>query len=287
MATTLATMVQDIRRELDDEPAKVHLNGAIANTTEETVVLDSGQTSKLQVDVRLEHDDASGEERRVLSITSTTDFEAERGYRGTTAATHSDDTYLLIAPRYSYDQISEAVTIALEQIYGMGLYTAVQRDITSSATTDYYNLPASTIIEVLSVYQMPSGADEPTWLHDYSKYPLNMDTSDYASGQAIYIRENVGVPGTDVYHLECKEKLAITTISTSQEPIVKWLACAELLDGREPRRLAGPTNQGDRTVQPGATQRSSAWYRAKAKELIVSEKDDLRSLHPARRNWIA
>jgi hypothetical protein len=283
---TLATMVADVRLELDDEPAKVHLNGAIANTTEETVVLDSGQTSKLQVDVRLEHDDTSGEERRVLSITSTTDFEAERGYRGTTAATHSDDTYLLIAPRYSYNQISEAITVALNQVWTKGVYNIVERAFTSSATTDYYNLPASTVKEILAVYQFPSTETEPTWLHNFSKYPLVVDTDDYAAGYAIWIRENIGVAGSEQYNIICKEPLAVTDLSTQQEPIVKWLACAELLDGREPRRLGGPTNQGDRTVRPGETQRSSAWYRAKAEELIMGEKSDLRSRYPARRNWI-
>lgn len=286
MATT-ATMVADIRLELDDEPVKLQLNGAIASTTEETIVFNSGEASKLQAGVRLEHDDASGEERRVLSVDSTTDVEAERGYRGSTATTHSDDTYVLVAPRFSYRQVTEAIEVALHQTYAEGLYIPVQRDVTSSATTDYYDLPAATILEVLSIYQMTSTMTEPHWLHNFSKYPLDVDTSDFASGQAIWIRENHGVPGTDVYHLECKEKLAITTISTAQEPIVKWLACAELLDGREPRRLAGPTNQGDRTVQPGATQRSSAWYRAKANDLISTELQDLRARHPARRNWIA
>jgi hypothetical protein len=284
--TTLASMIADVRLELDDEPAKVHLNGAISSTSEETVVLDSGETSRLQVDVRLQYDDTSGEEIRVVSITSTTDFECERGYRGTTAATHLDNAYLLIAPRYSYNQISEAITVALNQVWTKGVFNTVERAVTSSSSTDYYNLPASTVKEILGVYQFPTADAEPTWLSHFGKYPLVMDTDDFASGYAIWIRENIGVAGTEVYNIICKEPLTITDLSTQQEPIVKWLACAELLDGREPRRLGGPTNQGDRTVRPGETQRSSAWYRAKAEELIMGEKSDLRSRYPARRNWI-
>lgn len=286
MATT-AGMVADIRLELDDEPVKLQLNGAIANTTEETVVVNTGETAKLQVGMRLEHDDASGEERRVLSITDSTDFEAERGYLGSTAATHADDTYLLVQPRWRYRQVAEAIDVALAQLYGKGVYDIEHREVNSSASTNYYDLPNAGVVEVLGIYQLPSGFSEPYWLNDFSRYPLQTDTDDFASGFAIFIRENVGLAGTDVYHVLCKERLAIGTITSAQEAIVKWLACAELLDGREPRRLGGPTNQGDRTVRPAETQRSSAWYRAKADELIMTEKQDLRSRVPARRNWIA
>jgi hypothetical protein len=119
---TLATLIAAVRLELDDEPAKIQLNGAISSTTAETVVVNSGETDKLQAGMRLEHDDATGESRRVLSVTSTTNFEAERGYLGSTAATHSDNTYMLIAPRWRYDQVSRAITTALVTMFSKGIY---------------------------------------------------------------------------------------------------------------------------------------------------------------------
>jgi hypothetical protein len=281
-------MVAAIRVELNDEPAKIQLNGAIANTTEETVVVDTPQTNKIQADTRLEHDDASGEERRVISVTSATDFEAERGYRGSTAATHADNTFLLIAPRWTYRQITAAIDSALVQLYQKGVYQIVTtRELTSSATTNYYNLPDAAITELLGVYQFPSGFAEPFWLANFERYPVVADTTDFAAGKALVIREQVGIAGVDVFKLITKERHTITTISTPVEQAVRFLACAELLDGREPRRLGGPTNQGDRTVRPGETQRSSAWYRAKADDLLTTEKQDDRFTVPARRNWIA
>jgi hypothetical protein len=283
---TLATLIAAVRLELDDEPAKIQLNGAISNTTEETVVVNSGETDKLQAGMRLEHDDATGESRRVLSVTSTTNFEAERGYLGSTAATHSDNTYMLIAPRWRYDQVSRAITTALVTMFSKGIYDIEHREITSSAVTNYYNLPAATVEEILAIYQMPSGFVEPYWLRDFSQYPLVTDTDDFASGLAVYIRENYGVAGTDIYHVLCKERPTATNVTAAQEEIVKWLACAELLEGREPRRTGGPTNQGDRTVRVSDSGRTAQFYRIKAEDLISTERQNLQTRYPSRRNFI-
>src|SRR5688572_3812758 len=109
---TMAATVTAIRRLLKDEPVKIQLDGAIADTTTETVTVNSGETAKIQADVRLEHDDGgatSAEQRRVLSVSSVTVFTAERGYNGSTAATHADNSYLLIAPRFPYDEVAQAV----------------------------------------------------------------------------------------------------------------------------------------------------------------------------------
>jgi hypothetical protein len=67
---------------------------------------------------------------------------------------------------------------------------------------------------------------------------------------------------------------------------VKWLACAELLEGREPRRTGGPTNQGDRTVRVSDSGRTAQFYRIKAEDLISTERQNLQTRYPSRRNFI-
>ena len=289
MATMPAT-VTAIRRLLKDEPAKLQLNGAIASTTSETVTVNSGETAKISAGVRLEHDDGSAtgaEQRRVLSVTSTTVFEAERGYLGSTAVTHSDDTYLLIAPRFPYDEVVQAVNVTLDStLYAKGVYDIIERTITSSATTDVYNAPNAATEELLGVYQFPASSDEPIWLKNFDRYPRNVATAHFATGKAFAIRENYGTPGTEIYYCNCKEKLTISTLTTAQERIVHFLAAAYLLDWETPKRLAGPTNQGDRSTRTGDYLQTANWFRQQAEELIMVERSNLRSVNPPKRVWI-
>lgn len=283
---TLAATVTAIRRLLKDEPTKLQLDGALSDTTTETVTVNSGETSKLAVGTRLEHDDATGEQRRVLSITSTTQFTAERGYNGSTAATHSDNTYLLVAPRFPFDEIDQAIDVVIDSVlYGEGVYDVIERQLASSASSDHYNAPASTIEEILHVYQKPASVQEPINVTGFDPLPTNRDTSLFASGKSLHIWENAGTAGTDVYYLSCKEKYTLSTLSTTAERIVQFLACALLVEWEVPRRLAGPTNQGDRTVASRDFLGAAAYYREQANRLIRIERSNLRELHPLKFNW--
>jgi hypothetical protein len=103
---------------------------------------------------------------------------------------------------------------------------------------------------------------------------------------AIAIRSNIGIPGTDIYYLTTKEKPTVTTLTARQTDIVQYLTCARLLEGKTPRRLAGPTNQGDRTVRSGEYLQDGGYFRNLARPLIQGEKSDLRSKNPHKRNWL-
>ena len=287
---TLAATVTAIRRLLKDEPVKIQLDGSLGDTTTETVTVNSGETAKIQAGVRLEHDDGgttSAEQRRVLAVSSVMVFTAERGYMNSTAATHADNSYLLIAPRFPYDEVAQAVNVTLDTtLYAKGVYDIVERTITSSATTDVYNAPNAATEELLGVYQFPSSSDEPIWLSNFDRYPRNVATAHYASGKSFAIRENYGVAGTEIYYVNSKEKLTVTTLSASQERIVQFLAAAYLLDWETPKKLAGPTNQGDRTVRTGDYLQTANWFRQQAEELIMVEKSNLRSVNPPKRVWL-
>lgn len=99
-----------------DEPndlVRLQINGAIADTGEETIVVDSGEPSAAAPDamwggaLHLKAGDLllvedstkdvgfTNEIIRVLSVTSNTQFEAARGQAGTTAAAIANDAFLL------------------------------------------------------------------------------------------------------------------------------------------------------------------------------------------------
>jgi hypothetical protein len=285
--TTTAAAVTSIRHLLKDNPVKLKLGAAQSDTTDETTTLIAGDISKVQTGMTLEHDDGSGEQRRVLSKDETAvTLEAERGFNGTTAATHLNSTYLLINPRFPYEEVSLCITRALDLFYDEGVYDIIEREVTSSASTDVYNAPASTLREILSVAMKPSTVTEPRYLTDFDPYPRNVDTDLYASGLSIRISEVYGTAGTDIFYLNCKEKLTISTITAEQERILHDLVCADLIETEVFKRLAGPTNQGDRTIRSSEFLQAAAVRRERALRALRVQASNLRSLYPRKRNWM-
>lgn len=285
MATT-ATTVAAVRRLLKDNPIKLQLGAAQSDTTDETTTLIAADIIKAKPGQTLEHDDGTGEQRRVLSVDeANSQIEAERGYNSTTAATHSNSTYLLVNPRFPYEEVTLCITRALDMFYDEGVYDIIERELTSSATTDVYDAPASTIREILSVAMRPSAFTEPVYITDFDPYPRNVDTDLYASGLSIRISEVYGTAGTDVFYLNCKEKLTVTTMTAEQERILHDLVCADLIETEAFRRTAGPTNQGDRTLRTAEFLQVAAVRRERAMRAMRVQASNLRSLYPLKRNF--
>ena len=284
---TMATTIAAIRRILNDFPDEDTLGAAIAaaNTTTMTVT-DITKHFKGKV---FEFDDATGDVVLETAVNgSTSVVTIKRGHLGSTAAAHLIGAVMLDNPRYRYDQITQAVNTVLDaDLFHEGLFELQEHQITSSATTDYYNSPAAGCLRFLDVYQKTSTMYEPRreaiW---YSPYPTNVDTSLYASGKYFVINGNYGVAGTAIYYVTCAHAYEITTLSTAAQRIVELLACAYLLEWSEPRRLGGPNNQGDITVKPGQSVGTAAYYRGLAEELMVKERRKTSELFPSKRNFV-
>jgi len=291
---TMAATVTSIRRILADVPERVHLNGAIANATVETVVLDTTDIGKIAIGQVLEHDDggASGAEQRlVISVNAdAASFEAYRGFNGSTAeSTHADNSFMLVKPRYAYDAVAQATNTVLEtNLFNEGLYDLNEHTVVSNADGSRdYNAPTSSCEQFLTVYQFTATMTEPLFLKagEFSRYPRNTDTTHYATGKMFVIRKNFGVPGTENFYVTCGHRLVIGTLNIRHERIVQWLACAYLLEWEEPRRHGQDTTQGDRSVRPGQRINTSAYYRQLANEAITSERAEVKKLVPPQRVW--
>ncbi len=70
------------------------------------------------------------------------------------------------------------------------------------------------------------------------------------------------------------------------ERIVQFLSAAYVLEWTEPHRLAGPTNQGDQTVRPGAAIPTAAYYRQLAEELMSKRRRELEETFPPKRRFV-
>jgi hypothetical protein len=290
MATTAATVLA-VRRILGENPENVHLNGSIANTTEETVVVDSTDIAKVAVGQVLEHE-TGGELRYVVSVDEdTSGFEAYRGYLGSTAATQADNSFMWINPRFPYVAIEQALDAVLDvDLFNEGLWDLNEHTVTSNSdSTRDYNAPSANCEQFLSIYQFTALMTEPRWLlaDEFSRYPRNVDTTHHATGKMFTIKENFGTAGTDPYYVTCAHRLAIGTLNARQEHIVQWLTCARLLEQEDAKRTGQNTTQGDRTVRVGQRVQTAAYYRGLAEKAINDERSEVKKLLPPGRVWKA
>lgn len=289
--STLAGTVGQIRRILGDTPLRLALTAAITDTTTATFSVGSSDAPLFGVGQTWEHDDggtAGAERRKVYAVDETTPLiTAYRGWDQSTAATHLSGSFILLDPYYPYDLVAQAIQTVLDADFeSETIYDIIEHQITSSTTTNSYDAPTAACEEFLSVFMKPSTAFSPIEIRDFTRYPTNTDITLYSTGKFFWIGDNAGTPGTDVYYVNCRHALTATTLTATQDRIVQALAAAHLLDWKEPRRLAGPTTQGDRTVPTLAHARMAAGLRAEARRLMVVERSRLRTLVPPVRVFV-
>lgn len=289
---TVSETVAAIRRILQDRPVRARLDGAIASTTTETFSVDSGEEALFKVGEVWEHDDSNGstsatssEQRRVTAVTGTT-ITAERGYNSSTAATHADNTYLIKEPRWAYDRVYAAINAVLRvDLLQNGVFEIVSHEVTSNVGSTTYDAPTSSCERILDIYQYVTSGQPTQPITGFTQYRA-VDTDISATGKEFQILDNRGVPGSAKYYINCVHPLAVTTLAPRQEFLLHMGAAAYLLGWEEPKRTAGPTNQGDRTVQPGRQAQLASYYRNEFLRLLRQEKQYLKRLSPPRREYL-
>ncbi len=289
---TYASLVASIRRLLQDRPIRAQLGAAVSDTTTAASTVSSGTAHLFQVGQIWEHDDNNGstsstssEQREVTAVASTT-VTATRGANGSTAATHSNSTYLILEPRFTYDRITQAVDAVLDgELMSNDVYDITEHQVTVSATSDTYNAPSTACDHILDIYQRIVAGETPTYIIDWTGY-RNIDTSLFANGMYYEVPSPRGLGGTDLFYINCAHPLAVTTLNAKQQDIVEYLAAFYLLSWAELPRSAGPTNQGDRTVKVGDQARLAGFFRETAMRLMREEASRLKKLARPRKNFV-
>ncbi len=285
--TTVAAEVKNIRRLLDDQPDSDVTAGSVASGSTTSVTMTS--TTKHAAGTWWEFDDDTGDViYETVFNPSTAVATIRRNYLGSTGTSHSSGAVVLKQPKFRYDIISQAINQVLDiDLYGEGIYDLQEHQITSSATTSYYNSPAADCLEFKDVYQFTSlmvgPARDNLW---FSPKPRNVDTTLFAAGKYFVITGNYGTAGTALYYVTCAHKHTISTLTAGATRIVQCLAAAYLLEWTEPRRLQGPTTQGDQTVRPGASLPTAAYFRSLAEEYIQKERRTIKDLIPSHRRFV-
>ena len=161
VSTLIDRIYRDFLNKPDDLSAFSRLDGAISSTTSTSVVYEAGLFSSEEENLLgsgalIE----IGQELMLVTAanTSTRTLTVSRGYAGTTAATHADETNIFINPTFPRKSVYDAVSDNISRLYP-SLYNVTTTNVTSNST--YQEVPASTV-EVLTSYVQNSTGDQYT-----------------------------------------------------------------------------------------------------------------------------
>ena len=157
VSTLVDRIYRDFLNKPDDLSAFSRLDGAMSDTTGTTLTYESGLFSSeeenllgngalVEVDQELMLVTAANTSTRTLTVS--------RGYAGTTAATHADNTNVFINPTFPRKSVFDAVADNIVRLYP-SLYNVTTTNVTSSST--YAEVPASTVEILTSYVQNASG----------------------------------------------------------------------------------------------------------------------------------
>ena len=157
VSTLVDRIYRDFLNKPDDLSAFSRLDGAMSDTTGTTLTYESGLFSSeeenllgngalVEVDQELMLVTAANTSTRTLTVS--------RGYAGTTAATHADNTNVFINPTFPRKSVFDAVADNIVRLYP-SLYNVTTTNVTSNST--YQEVPASTVEVLTSYVQNASG----------------------------------------------------------------------------------------------------------------------------------
>ena len=193
VSTLVDRIYRDFLNKPDDLSAFSRLDGAMSDTTGTTLTYESGLFSSeeenllgngalVEVDQELMLVTAANTSTRTLTVS--------RGYAGTTAATHADETNIFINPTFPRKTVFDAVADNIVRLYP-SLYNVTTTNVTSGST--YAEVPASTV-EVLTSYVQNASGEQYTsagieLLRDFPPSTTNTAVQFYntSSGKTVHL----------------------------------------------------------------------------------------------------
>ena len=193
VSTLVDRIYRDFLNKPDDLSAFSRLDGAMSDTTGTTLTYESGLFSSeeenllgngalVEVDQELMLVTAANTSTRTLTVS--------RGYAGTTAATHADETNIFINPTFPRKSVFDAVADNIVRLYP-SLYNVTTTNVTSGST--YAEVPASTV-EILTSYVQNASGEQYTsagieLLRDFPPSTTNTTVQFYntSNGKTVHL----------------------------------------------------------------------------------------------------
>jgi hypothetical protein len=135
MATSLETLVKRTRRFLRDWPEEDTITASVSSSATQITVADESIYSEnwlLEIDQ---------ENMTVTGATTGTTVDVRRGARGSTAASHTSGSVVLIRPHFLYNEIVDALNWAKDECFP-SIYKPVSAEYTGFLSDTYeYDVP--------------------------------------------------------------------------------------------------------------------------------------------------
>ena len=224
--------------------------------------------------------------------TATKTLTVERGYGGTTAASHSSGAIIVQNPKFPRGQMFDAVNAELDDLSSTanGLFRVVTVDLTYNGSDRQIDITNSgTIIELLDV-RLRYLADEHPVLSSV-RLQTGLPTTDFASGNTLVFDEPVMAGTVRVRYkapfaratAEGNDLTSTCFLPSTCDDIVEMGVVLRLMAGREIKRnfieAQADTRRADE-VQAGAVLNSVANIQRLRRERIVAEAGRLKAQFP-------
>ncbi len=216
----------------------------------------------------------------------------ERGYAGTTAASHSSGNIITLSPRFPRAQMLDAVNADIDDLSSTanGLFRVVTVDLTYNGSDRQVNITNSgTIIELLDTRLRYLADDHPVL--NAVRLQTGLPTTDFASGNTLVFDEPV-MAGTVRVRYKApfvratSESSDLTTncfLPSTCDDIIEMGVIMRLMAAREIKRnfieAQGDTRRPDE-VQPGAITNSIANIQRLRRDRIIAEAGRLKAQYP-------
>jgi hypothetical protein len=294
IVTTLADMIEETRGHLlsgaRDELNR--LSAAITTTGATTATLDFAvggiaRGAVLGIDL---------EQVYVWAASGTTISSMQRGYGGSTAATHLISSLVYVNPRFSAFRIFQAINeeLASYSSPSAGLFRVRTVDLTYSAARSGYDLTAVTdLIDVLGVTATGYTAGEIAEIEHW-RVARSQVTTDFASGTALELFEG-GYPGRNLRVAYAApytalaalgdDVAAVAGLHAQAHDIVPLGAAARLLAATEGRRATmdrQPEPRAAVDVPPGTARQAAGALLSLRDRRLKEESARLRAAWPRR-----
>lgn len=216
----------------------------------------------------------------------------ERGYAGTTSASHSSGAVTIVNPRFPKQQMLDALNADIDDLSSPvnGLFRAVTQDVSYNGSDRQVNLTnATNVIDLIDVRVRYLSDDYP-YIRGV-RLQRDLPTSDFASGYALVFDEDC-VSGTLRVRYRSTFARATSTSSNIQtvcyvpetmEDILEMGVIVRMMASREIRRnfteAQGDTRRAEE-VPPGAVRDSISNILRLRRDRILAEKAKLTRQYP-------
>lgn len=292
MTTTYANLVDEVLLNLSGytlrQDRTTHLTGNIttASTTLNLASVSNIGKGLVEIDEELLWIDSYD---RISSTATIPPY--GRGYNGTTAASHTANTKVTIAPTFPRATVKKAINDTIDavfpKLFGVGTYT-----FPLQATKTLYQIPAEaeTVLDVKWSTVGPSNEWLPvkSWRQD----PM-ANTTAFTTGNSVGVYDAI-TPGRTVQVFYTKkpsllssasDDFSTTGLPSSCKDVIMYGAAYRLASFIDPGRLtytSAEADNADTKIQYGSGASTARFLLALFQQRLTEESEKLRDVYPIR-----